>query len=296
MQRIRASIIMFRIALVALFGCIGWTLFSNDASASGTWQSTAGNMITARSNHHQNLLADGRVLMSGGRNNAGNPLASAELYDHTTGTFSLTTGSMSTARWQHRNVVLSTGKVLVTGGRPNASTNVLNTAELFDPVMGTFAATGNMQRFRRLHRATTLANGNALITGGLGGTTGTSNATLNNAELYDPVAGTFSFTAGTMVSSRSSHLQTLLPDGRVLIVGGIGGAGNTVLNTAELYDPTTNTFAATTGNMQAARNSPFLIVLPNGKVLVLGGDDGAGNPIRVRGNLRSRHGHFFGNG
>ncbi len=73
--------------------------------------------------------------MSGGLNNAGNPLASAELYDHTTGTFS-STGSMSTARWQHRNVVLLTGKVLVTGGRPNASTNVLNTAELFDPVIG----------------------------------------------------------------------------------------------------------------------------------------------------------------
>ncbi len=117
-----------------------------------------------------------------------------------------------------------------------------------------------------------------MITGGQGGTTDTSNGTLNNAELYDPAAGTFTFTAGTMVSSRRSHLQTLLPDGRVLIVGGIGGAGNTVLNTAELYDPTTNTFAAT-GNMLAARNRPFLIGLPNGKVLVLGGDDGANNPI-----------------
>ena len=273
MRRIKVSMFLLRIALL---GCVGWTLFSNDASASGTWEST-GNMITARSNHHQNLLADGRVLMSGGLNNAGNPLASAELYDHTTGTFS-STGSMSTARWQHRNVVLLTGKVLVTGGRPNASTNVLNTAELFDPVSGTFSATGSMQRFRRLHRATILANGNALITGGQGGTTDTSSGNLNNAELYDPVAGTFSFTAGTMVSSRRSHLQTLLPDGRVLIVGGTGGAGNTVLNTAELYDPTTNTFAAT-GNMLVARNSPFLIGLPNGKVLVLGGDDGDGNPI-----------------
>ena len=66
--------------------------------------------------------------------------------------------------------------------------------------------------------------------------------------VYDPTAGTFTFTAGTMVSTRSSHLQTLLPDGRVLIVGGIGGAGNTAINTAELYDPTTSTFTAT-GNM-----------------------------------------------
>ena len=276
MQPIKSSKLSFRIAFIALFGCLGWTLFSNDASASGTWQST-GNMITARSGHHPSLLGDGRVLMSGGLNNAGNPLASAELYDHATGVFS-STGSMSTARWQHRNVVLLTGKVLVTGGRPNASTNVLNSAELYDPVAETFGATGNMQRFRRLHRATTLANGNVLITGGLGGTTDTSNGTLNNAELYDPATGTFALTAGNMVSSRRGHLEILLPDGRVLIAGGIGGAGNTVLNTAELYDPTMNTFAAT-GNMLAARNRAFPIGLPNGKVLVLGGDDGANNPI-----------------
>ena len=75
MRPMKASIIiLFRIALIALFGCLGGTLCSNDASASGTWQST-GNMITARSNHHQNLLDDGRVLMSGGLNNLGNPLA-----------------------------------------------------------------------------------------------------------------------------------------------------------------------------------------------------------------------------
>ena len=276
MRRIKVSMFLLRIAL---FGCLGWSLFSNDASASGTWQSTTGNMITARSGHHPNLLGDGRVLMSGGLNNAGNPLASAELYDFTTGMFSSTTGNMSTARHQHRNVVLLTGKVLVTGGRPNASTNVLDTAELFDPVAGTFSATGSMKRFRRLHRATTLANGNVLITGGLGGTTDSSNGTLNNAELYDPVTGTFALTAGNMVSSRRGHLEILLPDGRVLIAGGIGGVGNTVLKTAELYDPTTNTFAATAGNMLAARNRAFPIGLPNGKVLVLGGDDGANNPI-----------------
>ena len=97
-------------------------------------------MITARSRHEQNLLDDGRVLMTGGLDNAGNPLASTELYDYTTGIFS-STGSMSTARWQHRSTVLWTGKVLITGGRPSGPSNVLNTAELYDPVTGTFSAT-----------------------------------------------------------------------------------------------------------------------------------------------------------
>jgi hypothetical protein len=187
---------------------------------------------------------------------------------------------MTTARWQHRNALLLTGKVLVTGGR-NASSK-LNSAELFDPVSGTFSATGNMQRFRSLHRATALANGKVLVTGGLGGPTDTDNNTLGSAELYDPATGTFAFTASTpaMVNRRRSHMQILLPDGRVLIVGGIGGptSTNTILNTAELYDPNTNTFTAT-GNMLVARIGPFIAGLPNGKVLVLGGHDEADNPI-----------------
>ena len=55
MRPIKFSKLLFRIAFIALFGCLGWTVVDSDASASGTWQST-GNMITARSNHHPNLL------------------------------------------------------------------------------------------------------------------------------------------------------------------------------------------------------------------------------------------------
>ena len=108
-----------------------------------TWVAT-GNMVTARTSHQQNLLDDGRVLMTGGLDSAGNPLASVELYDYLTGNFS-STGSMTIARQQHRTALLYTGKVLVTGGRPFAASNVLNSAELYDPVGETFTPTGNMR-------------------------------------------------------------------------------------------------------------------------------------------------------
>ena len=70
-----------------------------------TWVATA-NIGTARTSHQQNLLDDGRTLLSGGLDAAGNPLASAVLYDYLTGTFSAT-GNMSTARQQHRNVTFT---------------------------------------------------------------------------------------------------------------------------------------------------------------------------------------------
>ena len=56
--------------------------------------------------------------------------------------------------------------------------------------------------------------------------------------------------------------------------------GSVLLNSAELYDPATNTFTAT-GNMITARNIPFFNRLPNGKILVSDGNDTAGTPIQA---------------
>ena len=242
-----------------------------------TWVAT-GNMVTARTNHLWSLLDDGRVLIVGGVDSAGNPMASAELYDYLTGKFS-STGNMATPRQHHRTVLLYTGDVLVTGGRPSATANVLKSAELYDPVSGRFTPTGDMQRYRRLHRSTELLNGKILITGGLGGTSGTANNVLNGAEIYDPATGAFTFTAGNLITARYNHQAIPLYTGKVLIAGGTG-ANSVLLNSAELYDPATNTFTAT-GNMITARSSLFLTRLPNGKILVSNGSDAAGNPIQA---------------
>ena len=242
-----------------------------------TWVATT-NMQTPRANSNFFNLDDGRVLMVGGLNSSGNPLASAELYDYLNGNF-YSTGSMSTPRQHHYGVGLYTGKVLVTGGRPSASANVLNSAELYDPVSGTFTSTGNMHRYRRLHKATALPDGKILITGGFGGTSETATNYLSSAELYDPATGTFSFTTGALNIARYNHIAYLLYTGKVLIAGGVG-SGSVVLNSAELYDPETDTFTAA-GNMITARNNPLVTALPNGKILVSSGVDATGTPIQA---------------
>ena len=66
------------------------------------------------------------------------------------------------------------------------------------------------------------------------------------------------------------HTATLLPNGKVLVAGGVVTAA-ILLASAELYDPATGTWTAT-GSLNTARYYHTATLLPNGKVLVAGGD------------------------
>src|SRR5438128_467272 len=94
------------------------------------------------------------------------------------------------------------------------------------------------------------------------------------AQLF---AGPSSF-GGNLVHPRAYHTANLLNDGRVLLAGGYLDSSPWVTNTAEFYDPVSNSWTAT-GNLNVARYFHAAALLPNGKALVAGGQTLGANDI-----------------
>jgi hypothetical protein len=220
-----------------------------------------GSMSTARAAHTATLLPNGKVLITGGLNG----LATAEIYDPDSKTFT-PTSAMSATRANHAATLLPNGKVFIVGGYSSAAGADLASAEVYDPATGRFSPTGPMATAREGGGAILLRNGKVLVTGG--GIEGTA-----IAELYDPAIGSFVPT-GNMATARAAHTMTLLPDGRVLIAGGHRGRRSTIVihASAEIYDPTTGSFTATS-NMMTRRHKHDATLLSNGQVLINGGSD-----------------------
>jgi hypothetical protein len=80
--------------------------------------------------------------------------------------------------------------------------------------------------------------------------------------------------ASPMLEPRSGHTATLLPDGKVLIVGGMR-RNQDFYRSAELYDPATGKFQSA-GDMVIARVGHAAVLLHSDKVLIVGGWIGHG--------------------
>jgi hypothetical protein len=243
---------------------------------SGTFQTT-GALLTPRRASVATLLDNGKVLLAGGNN--GGDLASCELYDPSTGTFAAT-GAMVSPRQGHTATLLEDGRVLLVGGGVFIVPPRFVTAEIYDPSTGVSAATGPLSERRDSHTATRLLDGRVLIAGGEGdGNPSAGQEDLATSEIFDPTSGTFALT-GSLATQRFQHTATLLPDGQVLIAGGMSHlATATYLDSAELFDPAMGTFTSA-GTLVNVRSGHQAAGLGNGKVLLVGGSQ-AGNTAEL---------------
>jgi Galactose oxidase, central domain len=176
--------------------------------------------------------------------------------------------SMRTARASHTATRLRDGKVLVVGGF-KADGVFLTSAELYDPATHTFLETGHTAVAHTSHTATLLPNGKVLVAGGVYG------QPQQTAELYDPATGRFGPAPGMSPERRDGFTATLLATGEVLLAGGYsvhGGyaARGDILDSAEIYNLTTNTFRPA-GRMITPRAIHTATLLADGRVLFTGG-------------------------
>ena len=230
--------------------------------------SSAGQMTQARSGAAAVLLSNGSVLITGGTDSSGIPLAATEIYNPATGAFTAAP-AMNVPRANHAAIVLKTGDVLVTGGLTTGG-GYSDSAETYSvssqqwTVLQSSIGTG-----LAYHAMAQLADGNVLIAGGTSTT-----KVVGSIVLYNLTNKTFTPIA-TMLTPRTNAVAAATPDGRVLIAGGtdINGA---VLASTEIVVYNTSTLTGTVSagpTMTSPRVGATATTTYDG-VAVIGGNNG----------------------
>jgi N-acetylneuraminic acid mutarotase len=182
--------------------------------------------------------------------------------------------ALGTARHRHATVRLGDGRAVVVGGLTGtaAAPVTLASAEAYDPVSGTWSPLAALHTARAGHSATVLPDGRVLVAGGTGARGSTGTTALASTEVFDPATGAWT-AAAPMTETRTGHQAVLLRDGRVLVIGGTVATGGppAALAYCELFDPAAGSWTPT-GDLGTGRTGHQATLLPDGTVLVTGGD------------------------
>jgi hypothetical protein len=279
---------------------------ADERTPRGRW-SPAPSMATPRINHTATLLQDGRVLVSGGTDSKGTALSSCEVYDPSSARWSRA-AALQEARSGHSALLLPDGRVAVLGGLAlvDGSGQALTGVELYDPARDTWS--------RRPPLAAPAAGPSTLLLDGrvlLFSATGESFEGYAEPQLYDalsanrgPLPRGRPLAAPASARLGQSHSTTRLPDGRVLVAGGMAGDEFAQAQSAALlFLPPSGTWQRT-ADLVSPRSLHTATLLSDGRVVVAAGwgvaeildsvevFDPAALAWRAAGRLlRSRFGH-----
>jgi DNA-binding beta-propeller fold protein YncE/mono/diheme cytochrome c family protein len=257
------------------------------------------------------LMADGKILVSGGhiQNNIG--LHSASYYDAVANTWTAVP-DMNAGRWYPSATTLANGDVLVTSGDDNLAVNDL--PQVYQVPGNTWRSLTSARLGLTLFpRAFLAPNGRVffatstsryLDTSGSGSWSTVANTIFPGrdnygsacidqngrvfwfgggdpptptVEMIDLNAATPAWTSrAPMPQARRQNNVTILPDGKMLVTGGSAAAGFNTEDGAKaaiLYDPTANTWATMATESDYRGYHSTAVLLPDGRVLSSGGDN-----------------------
>ena len=297
--------------------------------ATNSWSELTGSPFAIRAFPYVLPLNGGRLLVAGGVDFFSDPssysveyVRGSEIFDPVTGDWSRAASPTETfqpiyPRDQPLLLLLADGRVAILGSEATDERRDVPRAETYDPSTDTWTPVSGLDPLYGFLDGVALSDGRLLVKGRLSesavrGTLSDRdsgkilNVTLRDGEelnaeeiterfptfkVYDPVADTWTPT-GEPAYSRTIPTLTLLPDGRVLAVGGEDGwasdsdkegsaiddrsryRGGAPLNlphsTTEIYDPLTNTWALGP-DLSELRLGSTATVLLDGRVLLAGG-------------------------
>jgi hypothetical protein len=115
-----------------------------------------------------------------------------------------------------------------------------------------------------------LSDGRVLVVGGYGESSNTIG--LANAEIFDPVGQTWT-SIPNMRYPRWYPNATTLSDGRILVTAGWQTTAHSNAGISEIYDPVANSWSSLTNANNPFETYPFLYLLPDGRVIHIGGSE-----------------------
>lgn len=229
---------------------------------------------------------DGKVIVLGGWEDAveGEEMADqVDAYDPETETLE-PTFSLPVPLTRPELTVLADGRLLLSGGLQWQAGSETPGGDyvVIDVLVGQAVLGGAMERARYRHQAVQLADAAVLVCGGWR-RTGDGDVSTEECEVWTP-GGVDTTDEMSLLEARAAFGMLRLPDdpqGRVVAFGGcaVDGDGlDTVLDSAEEYDPVTRTWAALDVRMAEARCGFSLSPLADGRFLICGGEDAEGAP------------------
>jgi|GEM_PF-5089349 hypothetical protein len=228
-------------------------------------------LLKGRYDHTLTALPDGRVVVAGGRTKNG-PTSSVEIFQPNTRTF-VEAASLNKPRSGHRAILVDDKIVFVAGedGEP------LKSVEIYDPTSGPVIEL-QLEEARAGHTVAALPGNKVMVMGGEN-----EGKELASVEIIDVALRTIS-QGPALNSKRSRHIALGFDDGLVIVAGGqVSESGLALVTDAEIYKTETDGSAKwnSVSSLPDPRTNAVAVNLPDGRGLIVGGEDETGSTLRA---------------